>query len=197
MFDRLAAQATSSSGGAALGAWARVENAACARRLSAMADLLERRWAEDGSAERDQWCMDNWNAVAAEVGAAYDVSLGVASHQLMIAMALRERLPRVDEVFHSGRIGLRVVSTIVFRTALVTDPQARAKIDVELAAVVSGWGALSEAKVEQAIDYWVDRYDPYALRRTESRAQGRGVEVSEPDGSGVSTIEAVLFDHDA
>src|SRR6185312_9893701 len=95
-------------------------------------------------------------------------------HQLLIAMALRERLPRVDEVFHRGRIGLRVVSMIVFRTALVTDPQARARID-----------------------YWVDRYDPLALRRTESRARGRGVEVSPPDGSGVSTVEAVLFDHDA
>ena len=35
----------------------------------------------------------------AEVAAAHEVSLGVASHQLMIAMALRERLPRVDEVF--------------------------------------------------------------------------------------------------
>ena len=102
-------------------AWARVENAACARRLSAMADLLEARWAEDGSAERDQWCMDNWNAVAAEVGAAYYVSLGVASHQLMVAMALRERLPRVDEVFHTGRIGPRLVNTIVHRTALIAD----------------------------------------------------------------------------
>ena len=68
-----------------------------------------RGWAEDGSAERDQWCLDNWDAVAAEVAAAHDVSLGVASHQLMLAMALRERLPRVAEVFAAGRIGLRLV----------------------------------------------------------------------------------------
>ena len=76
-----------------MGAWARVENAACARRLSAIADVLEKRWAEDGSVERDQWCLDNWDAVAAEVAAYHGVSLGVASHQLMLAMALRERLP--------------------------------------------------------------------------------------------------------
>jgi hypothetical protein len=50
MFDELAAFASVASGGAAVGAWVRVENAACARRLSAMADLLEQRWAEDGSA---------------------------------------------------------------------------------------------------------------------------------------------------
>lgn len=197
MFDELVATATSASGGAALGAWVRVENAACARRLSAMADLLEARWAEDGSAERDQWCLDNWNAVAAEVGAAHDVSLGVASHQLMVAMALRERLPRIDEVFHTGRIGLRLVSTIVYRTALIADPRARAKVDVELAAAAGGWGRWSQAKIEQAIDYWVDRYDRYALRRVESRARGRHVDWTWSDGRGASTIEAVLFDHDA
>jgi hypothetical protein len=197
MFEALVSAAVSASGGVAVGAWARVENAACARRLAATADLLEKRWAEDGSAERDQWCLDNWTAVACEVAAAQEISLGVASHQLLTAMALRERLARVDEVFQTGRISLRLVSTIVYRTALITDAQARAKVDIELAAVVSGWGALSEVKVEQEIDYLVDRYDPYAVRRTESRARGRRVDWTWSDGAGCSTIEAVLFDHDA
>jgi hypothetical protein len=79
-----------------------VENAASARRLSAIADLLEARWAQDGSADRDQWCLDNWDSVASEVAADHGVSLGVASHQLMLAKALRERLPRVAEVFDAG-----------------------------------------------------------------------------------------------
>ena len=43
--------------------------------------------------------------MAAEVAAVHDVSLGVASHQLMLARALRERLPRVAEVFAAGRRG--------------------------------------------------------------------------------------------
>jgi hypothetical protein len=150
MFDEVAATARVASGGAAVGAWARVENAACARRLSAIADLLEARLAEDGSADRDQWCVDNWDAVAAEVAADHGVSLGVASHQLMLAKALRERLPRVAEVFDAGRIALRLVNLIVYRTSLIADPHARAKVDVDLAAAVTGWGALSEAKVEQA-----------------------------------------------
>ena len=68
---------------------------------------------------------------------------------------------------------------------------------MELAAAVAGWGRLSAAKVEQAIDYWVDRYDPYALRRMETRARGRHVDWTFSDGRGASTIEAVLFDHDA
>jgi Domain of unknown function (DUF222) len=197
MFDELAKAATAASGVGAVGAWARVENAACARRLSAIADRLEARWAEDGSADREQWCLDNWDAVAAEIAAEHDVSLGVASHQLLLARALREYLPRVAKVFAAGRIGLRLVSTIVYRTALITDPRARAKVDTELVAAVTGWGRLSAAKIEQAIDYWVDRYDPYALRRMESRARGRHVDVTWSDGQGASTIEAVLFDHDA
>ncbi len=180
-----------------MAAWSRVENAACARRLSAIADMFEARLALDGSAERDQWCVDNWDLVAAEVAAAHTVSLGVASHQLMMAMALRERLPRVAEVFHTGAIGLRLVQAIVHRTALIADPQARAKVDVELAAVVSGWGAMSVAKAEESIDYWVERYDRYALRRMDHRARGRHVDKPITDGSGTATIEAVLLDHDA
>ncbi len=179
-----------------MGAWARVENAACARRLSAMADVLERRLAEDGSADRDQWCMDNWDAVACEVAAHHGVSLGAASHQLMIAMALRERLPLVAEVFETGSISMRLVTAIVNRTALIADRHACAKVDVELASKVPSWGALSQEKVEKAIDYWVQRHDEYALRRTVSRARGRHADVSGPDASGTRTLEAELLDHD-
>ena len=94
MFDQLVDAATGSRAPAAVGAWARVENAACARRLAAIADELERLRAADGSAERELWCIDNWDAVAASVAAAQQVSLGVASHQLSVALELRD-LPRV------------------------------------------------------------------------------------------------------
>ena len=198
MFDSLVAAADGTCGAGAVGAWARVENAACARRLASTADMLEARRAADGSAEREQWCVDNWDAVAAEVAAAQNVSLGVASHQLMVAMALRERLARVAEVFAAGQISYRLVSAIGYRTALITDPDALAKVDTELAAAVAGWGSLSVAKTEQAIDYWVDRYDPNALRRSELGARGRHVEVvADRKGSGLSCIDATLFSHDA
>jgi Domain of unknown function (DUF222) len=111
-------------------------------------------------------------------------------------MDLRERLPRVAEVFASGRISFRMVSTIVSRTALVIDAQVQEKIDIELAGAVAQWGALSQAKVEQAIDDWVQRHDPLAVRRMELHARGRHVN-THSDGSGTATIEAVLFDHDA
>jgi uncharacterized protein DUF222 len=139
MFDSLVAAAARARGAGAVGAWARVENAACARRLFAIADVLEVRLAADGSDEREQWCIDNWDAVAAEVAAAHNVSLGVASHQLMIARALRERLPQVAEVFIAGQISYRQVNAIVYRTALIRDPEPRAKVDTELATAVLEW----------------------------------------------------------
>ncbi len=43
-----------------------------------MADELEQMLTADGSLEREQWCLDNWDAVAASVAAAQNVSLGVA-----------------------------------------------------------------------------------------------------------------------
>jgi hypothetical protein len=197
MFDQLVVAGSGSTGAAGVGAWARVENAACAARLAAMADMLEAAFAADGSAEREQWCLDNWDTVAAQIGAAQNVSAGVASHQLLVAQALRERLPRVAEVFATGAITYRMVCAIVARTKLIQDREALAKVDAELAAHVRGWGSLSGAKTETAIDYWVDRYDPGALRRSESKSRDRHVDVvPAEDGSGLASIEGILYAHD-
>jgi hypothetical protein len=198
MFDELATAAEGASGAGAVAAWARVENAACAQRLFAIADVLEARMSADDSAEREQWCIDNWDAVAAEVAAAHNVSLGVASHQLMLAKALRERLPRVADLFAAGEISYRHVNAIVYRTALIRDADARARIDAELAAATVDWGAMSVAKIETAIDYLVDRYDPNAVRRIEHSSRGRHLDIVDDDkGSGVSYVEGKLFSHDA
>ena len=197
MFDQLVDAATGSRAPAAVGAWARVENAACARRLAAIAEELERLRSEDGSADRELWCIDNWDAVAASVAAAQNVSLGVASHQLGVALELGD-LPRVAQVFAAGAISYRVVAAVIARTRLIADDQARAKVDSALAARISGWGPLSAAKTETEIDYWVDRYDPAALRRSEDHARGRFVDVHDPsDGSGTASIEALLLAPDA
>ncbi|AEV72285.1 protein of unknown function DUF222 [Mycolicibacterium rhodesiae NBB3] len=154
--------------------------------------------AADGSDNRDQWCLDNWGAVAASVAAAQQVSLGVASHQLAIADALRRRLPRVAEVFAAGAISYRLISAVVARTRLITDRDAMAKVDIEIAARVQQWGTLSAHNTEIEIDYWVDRYDPAAVRRTEYSARGCHVDVRDPeDGSGTAWLEARLLATDA
>ncbi|MDT5148532.1 MAG: hypothetical protein QOI01_265, partial [Mycobacterium sp.] len=70
MFDELVADTTGSCGAAAVDAWTRVESAACARRLAAMVTMLDTAHAASGSADREQWCLDNWAAVCAHIGAA-------------------------------------------------------------------------------------------------------------------------------
>ena len=143
MFDSIGECGSRESGRRrAVGAWARVENAACARRLLAMADELDRQLAADGSDERDQWCLDNWDAVAASVAAAQNISLGMAAHQLLVADGLRERLPRVAEVFATGAISYRMVAAVVARTRLIKDPDALAKVDTEIAAHVTSVGVV-------------------------------------------------------
>ena len=74
MFESLATVAAGTSGADAVEAWSRTESAACARRVAAMAGMLETAYAADGSADRDQWCLDNWDAVAAHIGAAQRIT---------------------------------------------------------------------------------------------------------------------------
>src|SRR5215218_7722871 len=199
MYVRFIGQGSSHDRAAAsVGAWARVENAACARRLLAMADELDRQFAADGSAEREQWCLDNWDAVAASVAAAQNISPGMAAHQLLIADALHRRLPRVAEAFTAGAISYRMVAAVVSRTRLIHDSEALDKVDIEIAAHMVGWGSLSVEKTQNEIDYWVDRYDPAAVRRTEYTVRARFADVRTPDdGSGTADMEARLLATDA
>jgi hypothetical protein len=196
MFDLVDA-ASSTSGAAATMAWARVENAACARRLAGMVTMLDTLHAASGSANRDQWCIDNWGAASAEIGAAHHLTPGTASHLLLIGTAVRDRLPTIAALFHDGLIAYRLVATIVNRTALIKDPDARRAVDTALAALVLEWGVMSLDKTDQEIDRLIAQHDPYALRRTQTNARGRAVDVYRDDATGLATLFATLFATDA
>ncbi|WP_319452157.1 MULTISPECIES: HNH endonuclease signature motif containing protein [unclassified Mycobacterium] len=197
MFDHLVAEAADTAGADAVNAWTRVENAACARRLSGMVTMLDARYAASGSADRDQWCLDNWAAVCAEIGAAQQLTSGAASHLLLVAVALRDRLPKVAALFTAGVIGYRLIATIVHRSALIKDPAALRAVDAALARTVQEWGPISLDKTDQAIDALITEFDPYALRRTQGNARSHSVEVYLDDASGVATLWASLFATDA
>ena len=194
MFEELVAEAEGSRG---VRAWARVENAACARRLAAMLTILDGLQSADGSADREQWCIDNWAAACAEVGAAQQITSGVASNQLLAALALRDRLPRVGEVFTQGLVAYALVSAIVWRTALIKDLDALAAVDRHLARALGTWEPMSQAKTITAIDFWVQRCDPHALRRSQRSARSRSVDVHIDDDSGMGSLWGVLFAHHA
>ncbi|MEU0496499.1 DUF222 domain-containing protein [Mycobacterium sp. NPDC006124] len=198
MFDQLVDATTGTRGAGELSSWSRVENAACARRVATMAAMLDEAYAASGSADRDHWCLDDFDAVAAHIGAAQRITPGAAGNQLLIAVALHERFPKVAAVFAEGLITYQLVRTVVTRAALIVDPDALRTLDALLAEAFGEWEPMSVDKTEKTIDAYVAQVDPQAVRRTETKARSRSVEISiDEDGSGMATLYATLFAHDA
>ncbi|MDT7719780.1 MAG: hypothetical protein QOE94_791 [Mycobacterium sp.] len=182
---------------AAVTGWARVEAAASARRLAAIAELVSRR-IEGGAAECGRWSCDNWDATAAEVGAAQGISSGVASGQMYLSVSLRDRLPRVAALFADGMIGYWLARTIAWHTDLIKDPEALGLVDKIIAEDAARFGPMSINKTVQAIEAIVDRYDPGALRRTRATARSRDVVIDSADQqSGTAGMWGRLFATDA
>ena len=185
MFDSEFAAADDAEVVAAIEEGTREEAAAGARRLAAIAELARRR--VDDEDERATWAFDGWDSAAAEVAAAMTVGHRRASAQMRIALALRDRLPRVAALYRQGVISSRIASAITWRTQLVEDAEALALIDAALAEAATKWGPLSEHKLEQAIDAWIDRFDPAAVRRTESSARTRDFSIGDLDDPAETT----------
>ena len=139
------------------------QNALCAKELAAIGELYARRAPAD-DADRFCWAVDGYENVVAEVAAALGVSRARAAGRLRYAIALRERLPRLAEVFARGAIDFRLVSVVVSRTDLVQEPELIARLDATVSRHASSWMRLSERKLIERIDMWVARFDPAGLR---------------------------------
>ena len=89
---------------------ARGENQEAARRLASIAELFELRRRERG--EREDWAVDTWAAVGAELAAALRISLGKAGSLWTYGLAMRQ-LPEVAAVFLAGDIDMQMFQTVV------------------------------------------------------------------------------------
>ncbi|WP_349269771.1 HNH endonuclease [Mycolicibacterium parafortuitum] len=175
----------------------RAENAVCARKLAAMAELFGRR-VDLAPEERLYWWVDPEAAVTAEIAAAYRITQGLALHQTYRAVVLRDRLPRVGALFLAGTIGEMLVRAIITRTDLITDAALIAAVDAELAEAVAGWGPLSVKATQAKIDEIVERHDPDAVRQSRDAEIGPALEFGAPtDAPGFTTIWSRVFDGDA
>jgi hypothetical protein len=123
----------------------RGERREAARRLIAAGRLCQRRIAESGEDEV-QWCIDAWEAVAAEVGAELGISRGRASSQMGYGLRLIEQFPQLAEVCWAGDVDYSVITVIDFRTGLISDPDVLAVIDTRLAREAPRWNRLSREK---------------------------------------------------
>ena len=195
MFDNDLRSAPDAAVVEAIADHARAEAAASSRRLAAVTELVRRRC---GSDDRDLWACDSWDAAAAEVSAALGITHGRASGEMRMGVSLARRLPRVAELLAEGAVSYRVAAAIAWRTDLVEDSEALAAIESALIGQLGSWGPLSDYKLDQVIDMWIDRFDPGALRRTRAAARSRGVEFgSRDEASGTSSLWGRLFSTDA
>ncbi|SPX99436.1 protein of uncharacterised function DUF222 [Mycolicibacterium chubuense] len=146
-------------------------------KLAAIVEFWERRRAP----ERARWACDDWDAAAAEIGCALNISSGRASGQMTLGLALRDRFPRLGRLLAAGRVPLSLVTTIVFRSALVVDPAILARLDGIVVDAVREWGLLSQKKLETAIDATIEQHDPDAVRRLRTGMQGRSFTIGDRD----------------
>jgi hypothetical protein len=154
----------------------RAESQAAARRLVAVGELYALRLRESG--EQADFALDTWDAVAAQVSAALQCSLAMGSSYLRYAMALRERLPEVGRLFQAGGIDYRSFQTIVFRTDLITDAEALARVDARLAVRLSRNPSLTQGRLAAEVDRAVARADRDAVRRAKEAFRDRFVDVT-------------------
>jgi Domain of unknown function (DUF222) len=179
---------------------ARLESAATARKFAAAAELFQRRLAEQSAEERAQWCIDGWEQVAAEIAAAQGISRGRAAGQLRYGLALAERLPKLGALFAAGDVDFRVISAVVFRTELMIDDGALARLDRWLARNASRWSRWSRNKIIEVVDYWIQQLEPPAVRVARETQENRHIGIS-PLHSGMAEIwgdvrapDALAFD---
>ncbi len=169
----------------------RAESQAAAERLIAIAELyMERIKQFDG---RDHWILDVHEAVAAEVAAVLRVSLGMGRSYVRYAMAMNLRLPLVGRVFEAGDINYKLFQTIVWRTHLITDRDALATVDAQIAARAPRWPSMTRKKLSARIDKIVAKVDRDAVRRGKDMSFDRYVRYEEGD-SGLGDLTARLFD---
>lgn len=171
----------------------RAENQAAARRLRFIGELFETRRAERG--EQEDWAVDTWAAVGAEVAAALRISLGKAGSYIHYGLAMR-RLRAVARVFAAGDIDMAAFQTIVYRTDLITDADAMAEVDRRIAAWARRWPSMSRGRLVRELDAIVNAHDADAVRRARNRTRDRDVSIWD-NKDGTADVSARLFATDA
>ncbi|ANW62881.1 hypothetical protein BCA37_04045 [Mycobacterium sp. djl-10] len=165
-----------------------------AHRLLFIAEKTSRTYTDDYDTVEDTEAA--WKSAAAEISLASGSSHGRASNDMEIGLALATKLPRVAELLLGGQISEYIARRIVHRTANIIDPDVLAVVETHLAEAATTWGALSVKKLDNAIDVWVNRYDPAAVRQVRVRVRDRGVEILETK-DGVTEVLLRLTGADA
>ncbi|MCX2711815.1 HNH endonuclease signature motif containing protein [Mycolicibacterium sp. J2] len=164
----------------------RAEAVVAAERLALIAAIVARHCddEDDGIAHA---VIDGWEYATADVCAACGLTKQAAAGQMRIAIALRDRLPKVGALLAVGEISARIAAAITWRTRLVIHDDALALIDAALAGIAHTLGALSQKNLEDSIDVWIEKFDPTAVSGARSAAQSRYLEFGGAEDPGGTT----------
>jgi hypothetical protein len=164
------------------------EAMAAAQRLAFIGEVVARQCDDEDDAVAHQ-VIDGWAWAQAAVAAACNLNPYAASKQMRIAQALRDRLPRTAALFATGAVSATVIDAITWRTHLVDDEDALALIDAAIAGEAGAYGAHSEKDLINAVDLWVEKFDPEAVVRSKRNAKDLYVEFDDKDDpNGVSSF---------
>jgi hypothetical protein len=177
-----------------IGASWRDQNRAAAAALTAIGELFAYRLTR--CSDTEDWAVDTEAAVSAEVAVALRMSQGLAASQLRYARAMRERLPKLADVFKAGDIDQRTFATIVYRTDLIADSDVLATVDEQLAVTVVRWPSMTRGRLAGHIDKIVAKADADAVRRRSERRTEREVWFADL-GDGLSEIHGSLLSPEA
>jgi hypothetical protein len=175
----------------------RAEAVAAANRWAMIAAIVAQHCDDEDDAIAHA-AIDGWEYATADVSAACGLSKQAASAQMRIAVALRDRLPRVGALLASGEISAKIAAAITWRTRLVIHDEPLALIDAALAGIAPHLGTLSQKGLEDAIDVWIEKFDPSAVHGSRCAARSRYLEFGGADDlAGTVGVYGQLFATDA
>ncbi|MGB5151201.1 MAG: DUF222 domain-containing protein, partial [Mycobacterium sp.] len=166
----------------------RGEAALAAHRLALIGEVVARECddEDDGTAHQ---VIDGWAWAQTQIAAACNLNTYAASKQMRIAQALRDKLPRTAALFATGAVSATVIDAITWRTHLVEDPDVAALIDAAIAGDATDYGTHSEKALLNAVDFWVEKFDPAAVIRSKAAAKDLYVDFDDKDDPhGVSSF---------
>ncbi|WP_176562288.1 HNH endonuclease signature motif containing protein, partial [Mycolicibacterium palauense] len=170
----------------------RQESVLTARKLAAVAHLLQRRISEELAREQDMSSVITaFSRTAAEVAAALNLSAAAARRLVTAAEALDVRLPAVAAQFADGHVDWATVQVIIARTDLV-DEQLVVRVDAVLAEELHTWSSWSRRRIIDAVDTAVATLDAEAAKaRRVSAFDARHARV-DTDRDGMARLHASL-----
>ena len=135
--------------------------------------------------------LDPFAVCAARLAAAQQITQQGAEHHLSRALALRDRLPAVNEQLRQGRVAAHHIATIVSRTDLIDGSAFMADIDHEIAGHLQRSGSWSKNRMRDMVDATIFRRDPDLVRHDREDAKNKRGVWSNNIEHGMSAIDAV------